>query len=230
MTKPSAQQACPWPRTDLSVRYHDERWGVPLRDDRALFELLILEGAQAGLSWETVLAKRERYREVYHGSDPARIARFTPRDVQRLMNDPGIVRNRLKIVASIGNARAYLALMSGGVSARPGETAVPPGPGAFSRHLWSFVGGSPVINRWSSPGRVPASTPASAAMSRSLKRLGFRFVGSTICYAFMQAAGMVNDQLTTCPRHAACAALAGAGPGIRGAARAGARKAGRRGA
>ena len=184
---------CPWPTKPLDIAYHDEEWGAPLHDDRALFELLILEGAQAGLSWSMVLAKRENYRRAFDGFDVGKIAAYDARKVRRLLSDPGIVRNRLKIAATTANARAVLAMRRDGVD--------------FARHLWSFVGGKPRVNRRRSMRDVPASTLQSDAMSRDLKARGFKFVGSTICYAFMQASGMVNDHLVTCPRHAACAAM-----------------------
>jgi DNA-3-methyladenine glycosylase I len=183
------QRRCPWPQKPLDIAYHDAEWGVPLWDDRALFELLTLEGAQAGLSWSIVLAKREGYRRAFGGFDPERIARYGARDVRRLMADPGIVRNRLKIAATISNARAILVL-------RREE-------GGFGRHLWSFVGGGPRVNHRRGMRDVPARTPQSDAMSGDLRSRGFKFVGSTICYAFMQASGMVNDHLVSCPRHAA---------------------------
>ena len=178
---------CPWPRNPLAIAYHDTEWGAPVHDDRVLFEFLILEGAQAGLSWDTILAKRDRYRRVYANFDPARIARFDARKRAALLADPGIVRNRLKIAASIDNARAFLEVRD--------EF------GAFDAYIWSFIGGQPRLNRWRSRTQVPAQTPESDAMSKSLKSRGFRFVGPTICYAFMQAAGMVNDHLTSCFRH-----------------------------
>jgi DNA-3-methyladenine glycosylase I len=180
---------CPWPRNPLDLAYHDTEWGVPLHDDRALFELLILEGAQAGLSWSTILAKRENYRRAFDHFDAARIARYDSRKVAALLANPGIVRNRLKIAATIANARAFLAVQR--------EF------GSFDRYLWSFVDGRPIVNRRRSPRDVPARTPLSDALSRDLQRRGFKFVGSTICYAFMQASGLVNDHLVTCPRHPA---------------------------
>jgi DNA-3-methyladenine glycosylase I len=181
---------CPWAGADpLYVAYHDEEWGVPLHDDRRLFELLLLEGAQAGLSWITILRKRDNYRAAFEGFDPARLARYGARDVARLMANPGIVRNRLKIAASITNARAFLA-----VAAREGS---------FDRYLWRVMDGKPRQNRWTSLRQVPARTPESDALSHQLKRDGFKFVGSTICYAFMQAVGMVNDHVVACFRHAA---------------------------
>lgn len=178
---------CPW--GDGSPRYaayHDVEWGVPVHDDRLFFEFLILEGAQAGLSWSTILNKRDRYREAFAGFDPARVARFDARRVEKLMQDPGIVRNRLKVESSVSNARAFLALQK--------EC------GSFDRYVWAFVGGRPIRNRWRSLSQVPASTPESDALSRDLKRRGFRFVGTTIMYAFMQATGLVNDHLVACPR------------------------------
>lgn len=182
---------CGWVNDDpLHVAYHDEEWGVPVRDDRALFEMLMLEGAQAGLSWYTILQKRENYRRAFDGFDPARIARYDETKIASLLQDPGIVRNRLKVRAVIGNARAWLDLRESGTG--------------FSEYLWEFTGGTPVVNAWRRSEDVPASTPVSEAMSRMLKRRGFRFVGPTICYAFMQAAGMVNDHVTSCFRREAC--------------------------
>ncbi len=179
---------CPWAKTDLSIAYHDAEWGVPQHDDRTLFEFITLEGAQAGLSWETILRKRDRYREVFEGFDPERVARFTPARVERLLADPGIVRNRAKVESTVANARAVL---------RVQEEF-----GSLDAFLWRFVEGRPVVNRRRRMSDVPASTPASDAMSKDMKRRGFGFVGTTICYAFMQAVGMVNDHLVTCPRHA----------------------------
>src|SRR5262245_13874635 len=175
---------CAWvPLQDpLYVAYHDEEWGVPSHDERHLFELLTLEGAQAGLSWSTILHKREGYRRAFAGFDPARVARFTPARVERLMGDASIVRNRAKIEAAIGSARATLEVQRDA--------------GSLDAYLWSFVDGAPVINRWRRLADVPAETDVSRAMSKDLKRRGFRFVGPTICYAFMQATGMVNDHLT----------------------------------
>lgn len=185
-----APKRCAWAGTDpLYVAYHDTEWGVPLHDDRRLFELLVLEGAQAGLSWITVLRKREAYRAAFDDFDPERIARYDRRRVAALLRDPGIVRNRAKVEATVGNARALLRLV--------GET------GSFDGHLWSFVGGRPRVNRFRSLKQVPPETEESRAMSRDLKRRGFRFVGPTICYAFMQASGMVNDHLTSCFRYGA---------------------------
>lgn len=169
------------------MHYHDLEWGVPLHDDRALFELLTLEGAQAGLSWSTILRKRQGYRAAFAGFDPVRVARFTPAIVDRLLGDAGIVRHRGKIEATIGNARAFLAVQ--------GEC------GSFDAYLWRFVSGRPVQNAWSASKQVPAASELSTRLSRDLVARGFRFVGPTICYAFMQASGMVNDHLTSCFRH-----------------------------
>ena len=187
---------CPWSTrgNELYVQYHDTEWGVPAWDDRTQFEFLILEGAQAGLSWSTILNKREGYRAAFAGFDPERIARFGKRDVTRLMNDAGIVRNRLKIDAAIGNARAYLDFQER--------------HGSFARHLWSFVGGAPIRRRLRSQNDIQATSPESDALSKDLKKRGFRFVGSTIIYAHMQATGMVNDHITSCFREKQCAALA----------------------
>ena len=183
-------ERCPWSEGfDLYREYHDSEWGVPLRDDRALFELLILEGAQAGLSWSTVLKKREHYRKVFDGFEPALIARYDDQKVAALLADPGIIRNRAKVAATIQNARSYLALQAEGQ--------------LFSDFLWRFAGEQPVQNHWQSLAEVPAKTAESDAMSKALLRAGFKFVGSTICYAFMQASGMVNDHLVSCPRHRA---------------------------
>lgn len=177
---------CAWAEhSDLERAYHDSEWGVPQRDDQALFEMLILEGAQAGLSWYTVLAKRENYRRVFHGFDIARCARLTDPQLERALLDPGIVRNRLKIWSVRKNALAALALVDE--------------HGGLAPYLWSFVDGKPVVNRPRSMADVPPTTPASDAMSKALRKRGFTFVGSTICYAFMQATGMVDDHLTTCP-------------------------------
>lgn len=191
----TALARCPWAGDDpLYIDYHDREWGVPVDDDRALFEMLLLEGAQAGLSWITILRKREQYRAAFDGFDAARIARYGKRDITRLMANPGIVRNRLKIAAAITNARCALA-----ITERDGRLA---------DYLWRFVGGEPVINRWRRMRDVPATTPQSDAMSKQLKKDGFKFVGSTICYAFMQSVGMVNDHLVDCPRHRQTAAMA----------------------
>ena len=182
---------CPWARRALDIAYHDTEWGVPQHDDRLLFELLILEGAQAGLSWSTVLNKRAAYRAAYHGFDPVRVAAFDAADRARLLADAGIVRNRLKIDASIGNARAFLAVQAE--------------HGSFDRYLWRWVDGRPLHNVWHAMAEVPARTALSDALSKDLKRRGFRFVGSTICYAYLQAVGVVNDHLHGCARWAALA-------------------------
>ncbi|VVE71193.1 DNA-3-methyladenine glycosylase [Pandoraea captiosa] len=188
-------ERCPWSEGFEQYRqYHDQEWGVPLRDSRELFELLMLEGAQAGLSWSTILKKRDTYRQAFDNFDPARIAKYGPEDEARLMADPGIVRNRLKINGVIKGARAYLAMEAAGTR--------------FSDFVWQFVGGEPLQNRWTSLSEVPATSAVSDAMSKALKKAGFTFVGSTICYSFMQAAGMVNDHLVACPRHKAVRALA----------------------
>ncbi|WP_339909908.1 DNA-3-methyladenine glycosylase I [Symmachiella dynata] len=181
-------QRCQWAGEDpLMVAYHDEEWGVPLRDDRRLFELLILEGAQAGLSWRTILHKRENYRRLFDGFDPVKIARYRDAKVKKLLADAGIVRNRLKVAATIQNAKSLLELQKSGAS--------------FSEFLWQFVDDQPIHNHWKSLSDLPAKTDVSDAMSKELKARGFKFVGSTICYAFMQAAGMVNDHETSCYRH-----------------------------
>ena len=178
---------CSWPQTDLDIAYHDSEWGVPLHDDRKLFEFLILEGAQAGLSWSTILKKRENYRRAFAGFDPEPVARFSSARVARLLRDPGIVRNRLKVESAVTNARAFLEVQEE--------------YGSFDSYLWRFVGGRPRQNARRSLRGVPARTRESDALSDDLKRRGFRFVGSTICYAFMQAVGMVNDHLVTCFRY-----------------------------
>jgi DNA-3-methyladenine glycosylase I len=178
----------------LYVAYHDDEWGVPVRDDRTLFEFLILEGAQAGLSWSTILKKRDGYRRAFDGFDPEVVARFGARKVASLLADPGIVRNRLKVASAIDNARAFLAVQQE--------------KGSFAEYIWSFVDGRPVQNRWRSLGQLPATTPLAEAISKDLKKRGFRFVGPTIVYAHMQATGMVNDHLVGCFRHAEVAALA----------------------
>ena len=185
MSMPIAR--CPWAeRSPRYIAYHDQEWGVPVHDDRVFFEFLLLEGAQAGLSWSTILDKRDGYRGAFAGFDPARIARFDSRRLARLALDARIVRNRLKIASCVTNARAFLALQR--------EC------GSFDRYVWSFVGGRPIRNRRRSLSAVPASTAESDALSRDLKHRGFRFVGTTIVYAFMQATGLVNDHLVACPR------------------------------
>ena len=178
---------CRWPSTELDIAYHDKEWGVPVHDDRVLFEFLILEGAQAGLSWSTILRKRENYRKAFAGFDPRKVAAFNTSRIQQLMKDEGIVRNRLKIESAVNNARAFLQVQK--------EF------GSFDRYVWRFVGGDPVRNRRTGTNDIPARTPESDALSKDLQRRGFRFVGSTICYAFMQATGMVNDHLATCYRY-----------------------------
>jgi DNA-3-methyladenine glycosylase I len=179
-------QRCAWPSSPLDIEYHDTEWGVPVHEDRVLFEFLVLEGAQAGLSWSTILKKRENYRRAFAGFDPRKVGRFSKAKINELMRDEGIVRNRLKIDSTVSNAKAFLAVQK--------EF------GSFDRYVWGFVGGKPIVNR--RRGRdIPARTPESDALSRDLKRRGFRFVGSTIMYAFMQATGMVNDHLVRCYRH-----------------------------
>ena len=182
------RERCAWASgTALYTVYHDEEWGVPNRDDRHLFEMLILEGAQAGLSWSTILNKRAGYRAAYDGFDPLKVARFSKARVQRLRDNPAIVRNRLKIASSVNNAQRFLEV----VDER----------GSFAEFLWDFVDGEPITNHWQTMAEVPAETPASKAMSRELKHRGFRFVGPTICYAYMQSTGLVNDHLVSCFRH-----------------------------
>ncbi|KRT74367.1 MAG: tag, 3-methyladenine DNA glycosylase, DNA-3-methyladenine glycosylase I [Deltaproteobacteria bacterium CSP1-8] len=181
---------CEWAGDDpLMVSYHDEEWGVPVHDDRKLFEFLVLEGAQAGLSWRTILRKRKNYRRAFDGFDPVRVATYSKKEAERLLADPGIVRNRAKITAAIGNARSCLDVA--------GEF------GSFDAYLWRFVGGAPIVNRYRSMSELPSETKESRVMSRELAARGFRFVGPTICYAFMQAVGMVNDHLVHCFRHPA---------------------------
>ena len=184
---------CSWPRTELDIEYHDTEWGVPVHDDRRLFELLILEGAQAGLSWSTVLKKRSTYRLAFAEFDAARVARFTPARVERLLKDPGIVRHRQKVQSAVSNAKAFLDVQK--------EF------GSFDRYVWQFVGGVPRTEKRRALGDLPARTPESDALSKDLMRRGFKFVGSTICYAFMQAVGMVNDHIVTCFRYSEVSAL-----------------------
>jgi DNA-3-methyladenine glycosylase I len=178
---------CPWATTDLMTAYHDKEWGVPLHDDRRLFEFLLLEGAQAGLSWRTILGRRKAYRRAFHQFNPVRVAALGAKDVERLMKDQGIIRNRLKIESAVRNAKAFLQVQR--------EF------GTFDAYIWQFVGGKPRVNRWKAASEVPARTAESDAMSKDLKHRGFNFVGSTICYAFMQAVGMVDDHLVTCFRY-----------------------------
>ena len=187
---------CSWASLSDSayLAYHDLEWGVPSHDEREVFELLVLEGAQAGLSWSTILHRRDGYRRAFAGFHPDRVAVFGPDDEARLLADTGIIRNRAKIAAAIGNARAWKTMREAGID--PVD------------HLWSFVGGQPIQNAWSEMGQTPAQTPESVAMARDLRARGFRFVGPTICYAFMQSSGLVNDHLVTCFRHAEVAALA----------------------
>ena len=178
---------CPWATNEMNIAYHDQEWGVPLHDDRALFELLILEGAQAGLSWDTILKKRARYREVFDGFDVGKVAAYDKQRVRQLLKDPGIIRNKLKIEATVANAKAFLKVQD--------EF------GSFDAYIWRFVGGAPKVNAWKTRKRVPPKTVESDTMSKDLQKRGFRFVGSTICYAFMQGTGMVNDHLVKCFRY-----------------------------
>jgi DNA-3-methyladenine glycosylase I len=197
MTKSATPIRCPWclKGNELYVQYHDSEWGVPAWDDRTQFEFLLLEGAQAGLSWSTILNKRDGYRAAFAGFDPERIARFGKRDVARLMQDPKIVRNRLKIEAAVANAKAYLDFQEKNAA-------------GFAQHLWSFVGGKPIQNRHAEQKQVPATSPESDAISKDLKKRGFKFVGTTIIYAHMQATGLVNDHIVRCFRHRQCKSLA----------------------
>ena len=178
---------CEWARNDLAIRYHDREWGVPCHDERVLFEFLILEGAQAGLSWDTILRKRENYRAAFDNFDPRKIAKYQARKINSLLKDEGIIRNRLKILAAVKNARAFLEIQK--------EF------GSFDRYIWQFVNGKPQVNARKTLSEVPARTAESDAMSKDLKKRGFTFVGSTICYAFMQAVGMVNDHVVSCFRY-----------------------------
>jgi DNA-3-methyladenine glycosylase I len=190
---PQVIERCPWGSWDdpLYAAYHDEEWGVPSHDDTHLFEMLVLEGAQAGLSWQTILNKREGYRRAFAGFDAATVARFTPARIDRILQDPGIVRNRLKVASAVSNAARVLEVRRE--------------HGSLDAYLWSFVGGRPIVNRWTRLADLPAQTPEAVAMSKDLKRRGFRFVGPTVCYAFMQATGMVNDHTTDCFRYRALA-------------------------
>lgn len=183
---------CPWAKNDLAIAYHDNEWGVPQHDDRVLFEFLILEGAQAGLSWDTVLRKRERYREVFDGFDPQRVARYTEPKLIKLLKDPGIIRNRLKVISAVINAKAFLAVQ--------GEF------GSFDAYLWRYVDGKPIVSKRRAPKNIPATSSQSNALSFDLKKRGFTFVGSTICYAFMQAVGLVDDHLIDCVVRLKCRA------------------------
>jgi DNA-3-methyladenine glycosylase I len=191
---PDGLHRCPWPKEDpLYVAYHDDEWGVPEYDDRALYEKLVLDGFQAGLSWITILRKRDNFRRAFDDFDPQKIARYKPRKIEALMRDAGIVRNRMKIEGAVASARAWLDMMEHG-------------PG-FSAYLWEFTGGAPIVNRHKTFASIPAETDLSRAISKDLKARGFKFCGPTIIYAFMQATGMVNDHLVDCPRHAACEKL-----------------------
>lgn len=183
----SEMARCHWATNPLNISYHDEEWGVPVHEERRWFEFLILEGAQAGLSWDTILRKRERYQKVYAGFDPEKVARFDSKKARELLADPGIIRNRLKIAAAVTNAQAFLKVQE--------EF------GKFDKYVWAFVGGSPIQNKWKSHGQLPAVTPLATALSKDLKKRGFRFVGPTIVYALMQATGLVNDHLVSCFRH-----------------------------
>lgn len=188
MSAPKREPArCPWATNPLNIPYHDEEWGVPIHDEHLWFEFLILEGAQAGLSWDTILRKRQRYREVFSQFDPQKVARFDTRKVRQLLADPGIIRNRLKIAAAISNARAFLKVQD--------EF------GKFDTYIWNFVGGAPIRNQWKTRRQVPAATPLATALSKDLIKRGFRFVGPTIVYALMQGTGLVNDHLVSCFRH-----------------------------
>jgi DNA-3-methyladenine glycosylase I len=194
VTGSRALDRCPWPGTDpIYVAYHDEEWGVPERGDQALYEKLVLDGFQAGLSWITILRKREAFRRAFDGFAPETIARYSPKKVEALMQDQGIVRNRMKIEGAIASARAWLQIMETGAG--------------FGSFLWDFVDGKPIVNRYKKMTEVPAETERSRILSKELKAHGFKFCGPTIIYAFMQATGMVNDHLTSCPRHAACVKL-----------------------
>jgi DNA-3-methyladenine glycosylase I len=186
MTDPAITR-CHWATSEFSIPYHDGEWGVPLHDDRRLFEYILLDGAQAGLSWETILRKREGYRRAFAEFDPGKVARFNDKKIERLMADASIVRNRLKITSSVSNAKAFLKVQD--------EF------GAFDAYIWRFVDGRPIVNTWKTMKQIPAQSPVSQAMSKDMIKRGFRFVGPTICYAFMQAAGMVNDHLVDCFRH-----------------------------
>ena len=181
---------CTWPKNELAIRYHDEEWGVPLHDEGRLFEFLILEGAQAGLSWDTILRKRENYRKAFDGFDVNKVARYTDKKIERLLKDEGIIRNRLKIASAVSNAKAFLKVQK--------EF------GSFDKYIWSFVDGKPIVNKWKETSQIPARTEVSDAVSKDMKKRGFNFVGSTIMYAHMQATGMVNDHLVSCFRYKQC--------------------------
>ena len=181
---------CTWPKNELAIHYHDEEWGVPLHDDAKLFEFLILEGAQAGLSWDTILRKRENYRKAFDGFDVNKVARYTDKRIEKLLQDEGIIRNRLKVSAAVTNAKEFLKVQK--------EF------GSFEKYIWSFIGGKPIVNKWKQTGQIPATSKESDAISKDLKKRGFKFVGSTIVYAHMQATGMVNDHLVSCFRYKQC--------------------------
>jgi DNA-3-methyladenine glycosylase I len=194
-----ALERCPWPgKEPLYVAYHDEEWGTPVHEDRTHFEFIVLDGAQAGLSWFTILRKRENYRKAFANFDPRKVTRFDEERIEKLLLDPGIVRNRQKVVSAVGNARSFLAVQK--------EF------GSFDAYIWSFVGGKTIVNRWRSLREIPAKTPESEAMSKEMIARGFRFVGPTICYAYMQAAGLVNDHLVGCFRHGEVGAPRPGGP------------------
>jgi DNA-3-methyladenine glycosylase I len=178
---------CDWPKNELAIAYHDKEWGVPLHDDRGLFEFLILEGAQAGLSWDTILRKRENYRKAFNGFDVKKVARYTDKKLAKLLENDGIIRNRLKVAAAVSNAKAFLTVQK--------EF------GSFDKYIWGFVDGKPIVNKWKTTSQVPATSAVSDAISKDMKNRGFNFVGSTIIYAHMQATGMVNDHLITCFRY-----------------------------
>lgn len=196
----SGKKRCAWAEggNELYIQYHDREWGVPVHEDRKQFEFLILEGAQAGLSWSTVLNKREGYRKAFAVFDPVKVARFSEKKIETLIQNPSIIRNRLKITSAVSNARAFLAIQKE--------------YGSFDTYIWDFVGGKPLQNRWNAMADVPATSPESEALSKDLKQRGFKFVGSTIMYAHLQAAGLVNDHLLSCFRYRECAALARTSP------------------
>jgi DNA-3-methyladenine glycosylase I len=183
---------CTWPKNELAIRYHDEEWGVPLHDDQRLFEFLVLEGAQAGLSWDTILRKRENYREAFDAFDVHKVARYTDKKIEKLLQNEGIIRNRLKVASAVSNAKAFLKVQR--------EF------GSFDKYIWSFVDGKPIVNKWKDTSHIPATSDVSDTISKDLKKRGFNFVGSTIIYAHMQATGMVNDHLTGCFRYKECRA------------------------
>jgi DNA-3-methyladenine glycosylase I len=181
---------CTWPKNELAIRYHDEEWGVPMHDDEKLFEFLILEGAQAGLSWDTILRKRENYRKAFDGFDVRKVAGYSDKRIEKLLQDEGIIRNRLKISSAVSNAKEFLKVQR--------EF------GSFDKYIWSFVDGKPIVNRWKDTSQIPATSRESDAISKDMKKRGFNFVGSTIIYAHMQATGMVNDHLVSCFRYKEC--------------------------